>query len=149
MGVNIFKVIGFSLLGLVVLFRLIFLFSPRVNYQDPERLRPFGTENFDQAKWAAEGPEGRGRLIYDFVKRGVFVDMTESELRALLGEPTARYLDPKNLAYQVGPSGVKSRFGERFTFAVVFDKATGLYQKFWIEPFPEEHKDVLAPRIVK
>lgn len=132
------KVLGFSLLGLVVLFSGVFLFSPRVNYQDPERLRVFGAERFERGHWARSDAEGRGRLLFDFVSRGLYKGKTEVELRALLGEPTARYLHPKNLAYQVGPAGVKSRFGERFTFALVQDSKNGSYPAFWIEPFPEE-----------
>ncbi len=132
------KVLGFSLLGLVVLFGGVFLFSPRVNYQNPERLRALGTEPFQAELWSKADAEARGRQLYDFVSRGLFKGKSEAALKALLGEPTARYLHPRNLAYQVGPAGVKSRFGERFTFALVRDPKADAYQAFWIEPFPEE-----------
>lgn len=132
------KVLGFSLLGLCLLFGGVFLFSPRVNYQNPERLRSLGTEPFEASQWALAGPEARGKFVYDFARRGLYSGKDEAELIALLGEPTARYLDPKNFAYQVGPATVKSRFGERFTFALVRNPKSDRFEAFWIEPFPEE-----------
>ncbi len=135
---KVFKILGFSLLGLLLLFAGVFVFSPRVNYQSPERLRALGTELFVSERWLASGPEERGQLIFDFVRRRLYLDKGEGEIKQLLGEPTARYLDPKNLAYQVGPAFAKSRFGERFTFALVRNPKTDRFEAFWIEPFPEE-----------
>lgn len=132
------KVLGFSLLGLVILFGGVFLFSPRVNYQDPERLRPLGVEPFEPAQWGSADTEARGRYVYDFIRRGLYLGKSEAELKALLGEPTSRYLEPKNLAYQVGPASVKSRFGERFTLAFIRNPKSDRFEAFWIEPFPEE-----------
>jgi hypothetical protein len=138
MPVKVSRILVFSVLGLVILFGGVFLFSPRVNYQNPDRLRPLGVESFDVEKWRAADPEGRGALIHDFIRRGLHLGKTEGEIKALLGEPTARYLDPRHLAYQVGPAGPKSRFGDRFTFVLVRNKQTDRFEAFWIEPFPEE-----------
>jgi hypothetical protein len=130
---NFLRILLFSFVGLVLVFGAVFLFSPRVDYQNPERLKILGTEAFDSARWKVSGPEVRGRMVYDLVKRGLY---KEGDPRALLGEPTARYLDPKNLAYQVGSLTVKSRFGAGYTFAIVPSSNKGA--AFWIEPFPEE-----------
>ena len=138
MWVNSLKILGYSILGLIGFFGGVFLFSPRVDYQDPERLHPLGTEAFHPDRWKAASPEARGAMVYDFVSKREYKERDAVALVDLLGEPTARYLNPKNLAYQVGPSDVKSRFGERFTFALVWNPKTNSFDKFWIEPFPEE-----------
>jgi hypothetical protein len=136
--VNFLRVIVFSLVGLAVLFGGVFLFSPKVNYQNPERLRPLGTEPFDPARWAASDAEQRGTMVYDFVRQRRFEAKEPREIVELLGAPTARYLNANNLAYRVGTSAVKSRFGERFTFALIWNEHTKRFDRFWIEPFPEE-----------
>lgn len=135
---NFLKILVYSILGLALLFGGVFLFSPRVNYQNPERLRPLGTETFDRARWKNASSEARGAMVYDFVAAKHFQGKDATALVELLGPPTGRYLDPKNLAYAVGTSAVKSRFGERFTFALVWNPKTNAYDHFWIEPFPEE-----------
>lgn len=142
MWANFLRIAAFSVLGLGLLFGGIFLFSPKVDYQLPDRLKALGEDPFDALAWREAGPEARAKMAFDLVRSRVVTGLDEAGVKAVLGEPTARYLRPENLAYRIGTDFVKSRFGPGFTLAFIRNPKSGKYDSFWIEPFPEE---VFAP----
>jgi hypothetical protein len=101
-----------------------------------EQARHLGVETFSREAWAAARQEQRGRMVYSFLSQHDLMSLSASDIRQLLGEPTAYYDYDENVAYFVGPASVASEYGMGYLLAFVVDKASGKVVSAKIIPEP-------------
>lgn len=101
-----------------------------------EQARRLGTQAFSQETWATASQEKRGEMVSSFLSQHDFKSLTSSDIKTLLGEPTAYYDYDENPAYFVGPGTVESEYGKGYLLAFVADKASGKIIAVKIIPEP-------------
>lgn len=96
--------------------------------------RRLGSDQFDAQSWSQASQEGRARMLASFLQMHKPQSLTTSDVRRLLGQPTAYYEYDENPAYVIGPKSVQSEFGKGYVLAFIADKATGRVVEVIITP---------------
>lgn len=90
-----------------------------------QQVRALGSREFAPESWASATPSQREQMLASFFTKHPVKGLTTSQVRQLLGTPTAYYDYDEDLAYFIGPATVESRYGKERMLVFITDKRTG------------------------
>lgn len=99
-----------------------------------EQVRALGNREFSPEAWAVATPVEREQMLGSFFSQYPAERLTVPQVKRLLGQPTAYYDYDANLAYYVGPSTVKSKYGKERMLVFITDKRTGAIEEVELVP---------------
>jgi len=90
-----------------------------------EQAKRLGLKEFTVQAWAAAPQEKRGEMVASFLTKHKPTALTGKEVIRLLGTPTGYYEYDENPAYLVGPTTVRSDYGNGCLLVFITDKVSG------------------------
>jgi hypothetical protein len=96
--------------------------------------KKLGTRDFSTQTWVVATQEERGQMIASFLAKHKVTDLTDRQVRNLLGPSTGYYDYDEYPAYLVGPRTLKTEYGSGYLWVFITDKSTGKVRQVVLVP---------------